>query len=82
MKEEFGFPHHGSPRSVMLGMLARISAMQQDLERAEEIAREITIPELQAFYLMEACEASRPLPGVLRGWPIYFYTRSEIRIPI
>lgn len=80
MKEESGFPHHGSPRSVLLGMLARIRAMQQDLERAEAIAGEITIPKLQAFYLMEACEVSRPLPGVLRGWPIYFYPRTEIRI--
>jgi len=32
--------------------------LQQDLEQAEAIARDIAIPQLQAFYLMEACEAS------------------------
>lgn len=77
---ELGYPHHGSPRSVLLGMLARIRAMQGDLEEADKIAGEIAILELRAFYLMEAYAASRPLPAVLRRWPIYFYTRTEIRI--
>jgi hypothetical protein len=78
--KEFGYPHHGSPRSVLLGMLAKIRAVQGDLGQAEKVVEEIAVPELKAFYLMEACEVSRPLPGVLRGWPIYFYTRTEIQI--
>jgi hypothetical protein len=78
--KELGYPHHGSPRSVLLGALARIMAMQKDLEQAENIAREIAIPELRAFYLMEAYVAIRPLPELLRGWPIYYYIRAEIRI--
>ena len=49
-------------------------------EEADKIAGEIAIPELRAFYLLEAYAASQPLPAVLRGWPIYFYTRTEIRI--
>ena len=61
-------------------MLARISAMHGDLNQADKIAGEIAISELKAFYLMEAYAASRPLPEVLRGWPIYFYTQTEIRI--
>ena len=79
MKER-GYPHHGSPRSVLLGALAQIAAMQGDWDKTKKIADGIVIPELQAFYLMEAYAASRPLPDALREWPIYFYTRTEVRI--
>jgi hypothetical protein len=54
--------------------------MQGDWDKTKKIADGIVIPELQAFYLMEAYAASRPLPDVLREWPIYFYTRTEVRI--
>jgi len=77
---EWGYPHHGSPRSVMLGMLTRIKAAQGEPEQAKKIADEITIPELKAFYLLQAYEAFQPLPNVVQTWPLYFYTRPEIRI--
>lgn len=77
---DMGYPHHGSPRSVLLGTLARIKAIQGEPEQAKKIADEITIPELKAFYLLQAYEACHPLPDVVRAWPLHFYPRPEIRI--
>ena len=67
-----GYPHHGSPRSIAIGTLALIAAKINSPELTMNIAREISIPELRAFYLMEAYEINTGLLSVTKVWPLRF----------
>jgi hypothetical protein len=71
-----GYPHHGSPRSTALGTLALIAAKIDSPEQVMNITNEISIPELRAFYLMEAYEENSPLPSVIKNWPMRFWNHK------
>ena len=76
-----GYPHHGSPRSIAIGTLALIAVKINSPELTMNIAREISIPELRAFYLMEAYEKSTGLLSVTKEWPLRFL-RHKVDINI
>jgi hypothetical protein len=75
-----GYPHHGSPRSQMLGALALIEATRGNPQRARDLIARIDVPELKAFYLIEAVEILDPLPKAVRGWPLEFWRPTTVRI--
>ena len=69
-------PAVDSPRLMAAepGVTRRATGEIEDAEPLENAEQ------ARAFYLMEAYRGSRPLPNALREWPIYFHTRTEIRI--
>jgi hypothetical protein len=75
-----GYPHHGSPRSQALGALALIEATRGSPQLARDLIARINIPELKAFYLVEAVEILDPLPKVVRDWPLEFWQPTTVTI--
>ena len=77
---DMGYPHHGSPRSTVFGLLVLCSAAAEKTDTALEIARRINIPELRVSYLLDAYEQIKPLPASVSDWPIHFWKRTSVSI--
>ena len=77
---EMGYPHHGSPRSAALGILAVCSGLIGETPQASEILKRISIPELRVNYLLDSYEAIHPMPAPVTQWPIHFWQHKTILI--
>jgi len=75
-----GYPHHGSPSSMALGLLVVSSALIQDIPGAIELSKRIKIPELRAKFLLDAYEVANPMTEVVSNWPIHFWLHTHVQI--
>jgi hypothetical protein len=79
---DLGYPHHGSPRSEALALIAIIHAHLGDLAAAKAVSEKIQIDELRAACLLETYRVGHPLPAVTDTWPIYLAKAPPIQIGV